>query len=109
MNNHFTKMNLYRWMLALTVPGFLAFALAGGGGFQERFTPLAAVDDETDWTLAHAIEVEKEEMDWTLAKNEGKEDETDWTLAKINEEEEPDWTLASNDRIYEEEVDWTLA
>ena len=67
MNNHFTNIYLYRWMLALTAAGFLALPLLGSGGLKEQFTPLAAVEEETDWTLANAIEVGEEEVDWTLA------------------------------------------
>jgi hypothetical protein len=81
MTKLFAKTNLSSWILAGAIAGVLAFPLLGNGGLPERFTPLAAVEDETDWTLAHVTETEEPDVDWTLANNEDKEDETDWTLA----------------------------
>ncbi len=96
MKNYFTKLSFNRWILVLTVAGFIALPLAGGGGLNERSTSPAAIEDETNRTLANGTEIEDPDVDWTLAKNEDKEDETDWTLAR-------------NNRIHEEDVDWTLA
>jgi len=96
MSYNFTQTYLYRWTLAVMVSGVLALPLLGSGILKERFISLAAVEDETDWTLARGIGVEKVDVDWILVKDEEKEDETEWTLA-------------SNDRTEEDEVDWTLA
>jgi hypothetical protein len=102
MNYHFTQTYLYRWMLAVLVSGVLALPLLGSGILKERFISLAAVEDETDWTLARAIGVEEVDAHWILVKDEEKEDETDWTLASNDRTEE-------NDSTEEDEVDWTLA
>ncbi len=67
MNNLFTKTNFFPWILAVAVAGFFALPLLGNGGLLERFTFFAAVEDETDWTLAHVTETEEPDVDWTLA------------------------------------------
>ena len=113
MINTLNKSNRYRWILALTVAGMFVLLLSGGGDPKERFTSFAAIDDETDWTLAKGKVVEEGDVDWTLASKEDVNDEkVDWTLASNDSqdtnEKEPDWTLARNDDHDREEADWTL-
>jgi len=92
MNSNFNKTTLYPWALALALAGLIALPLSGNGVLKGQ--PGPEVKDEVDWTLAKE-EIEDEEVDWTLAKEETEEEEVDWTLAKEEtEDDEVDWTLA---------------
>jgi hypothetical protein len=64
-NNKFLKTNLYRWMLSITVAGFLAFPLTGSGEPEKQFTLFEGV--EVDRTLVQATEVEAADPDWSVA------------------------------------------
>lgn len=59
----------------------MALPLIGRGGLNDRITSLFLLANETDWNLTHGKKIGDPDVDWTLAKNKGKEDETDWTLA----------------------------
>ncbi|MGD9851796.1 MAG: hypothetical protein AB7T38_11050 [Nitrospirales bacterium] len=93
------KTNHDRWIPAWSVLGMFVIFLLGAGGLPERFTSLAAIEDETDWTLANGKVAEEADVDWTLANTEDvQEEKVDWSLAntdsKDTKENEPDWTLA---------------
>lgn len=99
MFNQLNSIKPYRWMVAVTFTGLLTLLLSGNGGFTSQGTTPSTVDQGPGRSLAHEVDSEKNEVDWTLASYDSQD----------ANEPEPDWTLARNNDREQDETDWTLA